>query len=58
MLIKIKELSEKWRVSEKSIVNYIRKGKLKALRIGSQWRVSPEEANKFEMKAEEYAHAP
>lgn len=57
MMMKIKELSEKWRVSEKSIANYIRQGKLHALRIGSQWRVSAEEADRFENQAKEYAHA-
>jgi len=56
-MLKIKELSERWRVSEKTVGNYIRQGKLNALRIGSQWRVSTEEAHKFEAIARTYLNA-
>jgi len=56
MLNRVKELSSRWSVSEKTIGNLIRKGKLKAMRVGSQWRVPSEEVARFEKQAQETNH--
>ncbi len=41
------ELSEKLRVSDMTIYRYIKAGKVKAFKIGKEYRISAEEFNNF-----------
>lgn len=46
------ELAEKLRVSNMTIYRYIAKGKVKAYKIGKEFRIKDEEFNKFLDKVE------
>jgi excisionase family DNA binding protein len=47
-----KELAEKLRVNIMTIYRYIKAGKLKAYKIGKEFRIDKEEFNKFLNKVE------
>ena len=46
-LYDLKELETLLGVSGRSLLTYIKEGKLKAVRIGRKWRVSSENVRKF-----------
>ncbi len=48
----VEELAEKLRVSNMTIYRYIAKGKVKAYKIGKEYRIKDEEFNKFLDKVE------
>jgi len=48
----VQELAEKLRVSNMTIYRYIAKGKVKAYKIGKEYRIKDEEFNKFLDKVE------
>jgi len=43
----VEELAQKLRVSNMTIYRYIQAGKIKAYKIGKEFRISSEEYNKF-----------
>lgn len=43
----VEELAEKLRVSNMTIYRYIKRGKIKAYKIGKEFRIDREEFNKF-----------
>jgi len=43
----IKEVMELLKLSDETIYRHIRSGKLKAIRVGNQWRVSQKALNAF-----------
>lgn len=48
---KLSELAARWRVSRHTIVDAIRKGKLRAFKVGElQYRVSAEEVARYEQQ--------
>lgn len=47
----VKELAEKLRVSHMTIYRYIKRGKLKAYKIGKEFRIDKEEFQRFLNKA-------
>jgi len=44
---KLSEIRKLLRVSYPTMLSYIKKGKLKAVKVGSQWRVAKSELNRF-----------
>ncbi len=44
----IRELAEYWQVSERTIKRLIDAGKLRAFKIGRQWRVHQRDVERFE----------
>jgi excisionase family DNA binding protein len=45
--LKVNEVAKRLRVTKKTIAKYIRKGKLKAIMIGNQYRVFESSLNKL-----------
>lgn len=43
----VEELAEKLRVSNMTIYRYIKRGKIKAYKIGKEFRIDEQEFNKF-----------
>jgi excisionase family DNA binding protein len=43
----LKELVPVLKVSYRTLLDYVNKGRLKAVKIGGRWRVSPENLNAF-----------
>ncbi|MDI9608469.1 MAG: helix-turn-helix domain-containing protein [Atribacterota bacterium] len=43
MLLTPKEVAEKLRVSEQTVLRWLRKGKLKGVKVGKLWRVREED---------------
>lgn len=48
-LLKLKEVAERLRVSERSVFRYIHEGKLRATKIG-YWRISEKDLEEFMRK--------
>ncbi len=46
-MLTIQQVMERLQVSDETVYRYIRSGKLKAMRVGGLWRVSPEDLEKF-----------
>ena len=47
-LLTLQDLATRWQVSLKSVRRIVARGELKVLRIGTQIRVSPEDAATYE----------
>ena len=47
MLLTVKEVQNKLKVSDETIYRYIRSGKLKAFRVGGLWRISEDAVQEF-----------
>jgi excisionase family DNA binding protein len=43
----VTDLIDILKVTRRTILNYIKKGKLRAFKLGNQWRVTEEELQKF-----------
>jgi excisionase family DNA binding protein len=46
-MMSIRELAEFFGVSEKTVRRWIESGQLEAHRLGRQWRIAPEEIERF-----------
>lgn len=44
----LKELAKRWNISYLNLFNMVKKGKIKAFRVGHQWRVKAEEVQRVE----------
>ena len=49
-LLTVREVAERWQVSERTVVRLIDAGELKASHIGRQRRVPPDEVRKYEKR--------
>ena len=47
MLLTPKEVADRLRVSEQTVLRWLRSGKLKGVKAGKLWRVEEEELEKF-----------
>ena len=46
-LLTVQQVMEKLQVSDETVYRYIKAGKLKAVRVGWLWRVTPESLEQF-----------
>ncbi|WP_339232725.1 helix-turn-helix domain-containing protein [Geobacillus sp. FSL W8-0032] len=42
-----KEIAEKLKITSATVINWIKRGDLEALRVGNQWRITQEQLNEF-----------
>ncbi len=47
MLLTPRETAEKLKVSEQTVLRWLRKGKLKGIRAGKLWRIKEEDLQEF-----------
>jgi len=47
ILLTVQQVMGRLQVSDETIYRYIRQGKLKAVHVGSLWRISPEDLEDF-----------
>lgn len=45
--LRIKEVSAELDVSYVTVINYIKRGHLRAFKVGGQWRIKPSELERF-----------
>jgi excisionase family DNA binding protein len=43
----LKEIAEKFKVTVQTIRNWIRQGKIRAIKLGGNWRISQSEVDNF-----------
>ena len=55
-LFTIQQVMAQLHISDETIYRYIRKGKIKAIRVGSLWRISSEALDEFLKKGEQNTH--
>ena len=55
-LLTVQQVMEQLHISDETIYRHIRKGKIKAIRVGGLWRISSEALDEFLKKGEQNNH--